>query len=64
MHGLYWVELSWVLPEFFIHGLYGEIDAVDLVLHVAEFLQQLEGAVQLIQRLDVEFQPVTDIGPV
>ena len=45
-------------------GTYGQVDGVDLVLHVSQLLQQMEGGVELVQGLHVQLQPVTHIGPV
>ena len=52
------------VPELVVHGLDGQVDVVDLVLHVPEFLQQVEGTVQLVQRLHMLLQPTLHIGAV
>ena len=52
------------LPEFGIHCLYGQILVINLVLHVVQLLQEVQGAVEMVQVYDIQFQALSNIRPI
>ena len=57
-------EISMFLPEFGIHCLYGQILVINLVLHVVQLLQEVQGAVEMVQVYDIQFQALSNIRPI
>jgi len=51
-------------PEFTVQSLHWKVNAINFILHVTNFLQQIEGAVELIECNHIQFQTIPYIRPI